>query len=181
MIQQRSPVYNIHSTSYISALTNFIEESKFKETLWLSSIDAAARTDEEFSTPILTLFPPTSSSPTTPLLSTLAKTFPPFNPAQDPLEPKAKEGSVPHIPGSLLTKKLLQHASTEKVSNLGALLYFAAEGDTRQDAHNLANLLLHILSSPSNLELKGWGEKLLSEPPSWSALFGRPPAPSLYS
>lgn len=174
VIQQRSPVYNSLARPYISALTDWISSSDFAEVLWLSSIDAAARTDDEFSTPILSLFP-TSSSPTTPVLSKLSSMYPPFNPPNDVRPPLGEQvqSSVPHIPGSLLTRKLLHNvAQGEGKVNLGALLYFASEGDTRPDAHFLAATLLQLLSLSS---------QSLTQPPSWNALFGRPAEPSLYA
>ncbi|CDU22477.1 related to ADD66-protein involved in 20S proteasome assembly [Sporisorium scitamineum] len=181
LIQQRSPVHKSLDHTYISSLTRWIHSTRFKQVLWLTSIDAAARTDDEFSTPILTLFPSSSSTPATATLSTLAKSFPRFNPQQIP----TKTSSVPHIPGSLLTRKLFHHVSQNSSlkDNLAALLYFAAEGDTRPDAHNLANLLLALLSSTMSEEtiLQEWPQQSLSEPPSWNALFGRPPTSALYA
>lgn len=162
VVQQRSPVFKSVSNQYISALTQWIKESRFKETLWISSIDAAARTDGEFETPVLSLLPPGSTA-STPLLMNVVKLFPAFNPPQD--RPSKKE-EVPVIPGSLLTRKLLQHLAGKEEPNLGALLYFAAEGDTRSDAHQLAQLILTQLPQSPQLT------QSLIEPPSWSALFG---------
>ena len=168
-------MYKSHETAYIAALTHWITATGFTETLWLSSIDAAARTDDEFTTPLLSLLPP-NTKPSTPIISTLAAKYPPFNPPKDPHTPSTEARiSVPHIPGSLLTRKLLHYISdAETKPSLGALLYFAAEGDTRHDAHLLAELSLNLVSSTTPKER-------LAEPPSWSALFGRPPAPALYA
>ncbi|EST08339.2 Proteasome assembly chaperone 2 [Kalmanozyma brasiliensis GHG001] len=181
VIQQRSPVYKSSSAAYITALTHWISESSFAETLWLSSIDAAARTDEEFSTPILS-FPPPGSSPSTLALSKLSSSYKTFNPPRDAFAPTAQEGkgSVPHIPGSLLTKRLLAHVASQDNlrDKLGALLYFAAEGDTREDAHHLATVVLHLLSSSHASAAES--HRSFKEPPSWSALFGQPAESSLY-
>ncbi|ETS65210.1 hypothetical protein PaG_00277 [Moesziomyces aphidis] len=157
VIQQRAPVYKSRGTEYITALTKWISQAGFKQTLWISSIDAAARTDAEFETPILSIPP---ANPQTPLMKALA-TFPVFAPAGE---------TIPVIPGSLLTRKLLQ---LDAELNLGTLLYFAAEGDTRPDANSLATTLLSLLSLPSSAPLQ--------EPASWSALFGAPPNSSLYT
>ncbi|SPO30084.1 related to ADD66 - protein involved in 20S proteasome assembly [Ustilago trichophora] len=189
VIQQRSPVYKSHEITYISRLLSWISSFNFSETLWLTSIDAAARTDAEFSTPLLSLFPPNSSPPSTPLLKSLLTSFPLFNPPSDPQESHKNTYHVPYIPASLLTRNLFHHA---KNTNIAALLYFAAEGDTRQDAHILSNLTLHLLSSSSSSSsssttlqtqkhFEGWNTPLLKEPPSWAALFGRPPTASLYA
>lgn len=184
MVQQRSPVYRSRSAAFISSLISWIESTLFTETLWLSSIDAAARTDAEFSTPILSLFPPTCT-PSTPLLSTLSSSFPAFSPLPDPHGPPATD-TVPYIPGSLLTRKLLLHlASLSRTHSLplGALLYFAAEGDTRADAHAMANLVLHTLLPPAikPSPRPAPKEQPLVEPNSWAALFGRPPTDALYA
>ncbi|CBQ69942.1 conserved hypothetical protein [Sporisorium reilianum SRZ2] len=169
LIQQRSPVHKALSQPYITALTQWIHHTRFSQVLWLSSIDAAARTDAEFATPILTLFP-SSSTRSTATLTSLARTFPRFNP------PHAKAAEVPHIPGALLTRRLMQHIATSAIKDhTAALLYFAAEGDTRPDAHHLASLVLALLSPDSDSPPK------LSEPPSWNALFGRPPTSALYA
>ncbi|KAJ1019293.1 hypothetical protein NDA13_006210 [Ustilago tritici] len=183
VMQQRSPVFKSRDSEYIPALTQWISSSNFTEVLWLSSIDAAARTDEEFSTPILHLLPPNASA-STPLLSTVSKRFPAFKPPKNSHE-RVESSKVPNIPGSLLTRKLLRRVGESSEGNqvkLGALLYFAAEGDTRQDAHNLANVvLLNLLTPSSEPELRGWGEKVLKEPASWSALFGQPANSALYA
>ncbi|KAJ9475511.1 Proteasome assembly chaperone 2 [Pseudozyma hubeiensis] len=168
VIQQRSPILKSTQPSYISALTSFLSSTHFTEILYLTSLDAAARTDDEFSTPLLSLFPPHSSSPTTPILAQLRAKFPAFN-------PPSPQKEVPHIPGSLLTRKLIQHIDASEVKDrFGALLYFAAEGDTRSDAHALATTILSLLPSSSP-------PTSLKDPPSWSALFGSPAAPSLYA
>lgn len=222
MVQQRSPVFKSQDTAYIRSLVEWIHATNFNEVLWLSSIDAAARTDGEFSTPILSLFPssPSSSSsgnvddtrrklPSTPLLSKVAASFPPFHPSsssdafshdhrsqQQQLEEEG--GRIPHIPGSLLTRKLLQHLSSPSSSsstptgqdnveasagkrtiNLGSLLYFAAEGDTRQDAHLLTQITLQLLDFPSSSSQSS--QSSFVQPPSWSALFGKPADSSLYA
>ncbi|TKY88184.1 hypothetical protein EX895_002894 [Sporisorium graminicola] len=188
LIQQRSPVYKTLDRAYISGLTQWILESRFNQVLWLSSIDAAARTDDEFSTPILSLFPSSASaaaaaaSTTTPALAALSQSFPPFNPPQ---QHNGKATETPHIPGSLLTRKLFHHVSTSPLKDrTAAILYFAAEGDTRPDAHSLANLVLALLSSPQpEAKLQDWSyhPSALTEPQSWSALFGRPPSSALYA
>lgn len=177
MIQQRSPVYKSLNSSYICALIDWITTSHFKEVLWLTSIDAAARTDDEFCTPILSLLP-ANSTPSTRILASLQTSFPQFNPPsiQSLQIPTKTHIDVPHIPGSLLTRKLLHHISHSSVKDsFGALLYFAAEGDTRPDAHNLATLVVSLLSTTTTPQL------LLKEPRSWSALFGRPAASALYA
>ena len=164
VIQQRSPVYRSLTSQYITALTAWIRESHFTEVLWLTSIDSAFRTDDQLSTPILSLF---THPPTTPLLSRINSTYPPFT-------------SPDHIPGSLLTKHLFHHTAPSNL-NIGALLYFAAEGDTRHDAHIVANVLLALLSSNDPVSKHRLGLQELKEPPSWGALFGRPPTCALYA
>ncbi|GAC95402.1 hypothetical protein PHSY_002977 [Pseudozyma hubeiensis SY62] len=168
VIQQHSPILKSTQSTYISALTSFLSSTRFTEILYLTSLDSAARTDDEFSTPLLSLFPPSSLPATTPIFTQLRAKFPAFNPLQQKTE-------VPHIPGSLLTRKLVQHVDSSDVKDrFGALLYFAAEGDTRSDAHALANVVLSLLPSSS-------APTSLTDPPSWSALFGSPAAPSLYA
>ncbi|SNX86643.1 related to ADD66 - protein involved in 20S proteasome assembly [Melanopsichium pennsylvanicum] len=200
VIQQRSPVFKSREIDYISALTNWILTSQFKQILWLTSIDAAARIDPEFSTPILSLSPSPlpSGGRATPLLSSIVNSFPTFNPV-----PQTNGDSfehIPHIPGSLLTRKLLYHIKQHNnknqdsnTINLVALLYFAAEGDTRQDAHFLANLILNLLFTTTNTTStynhsshiqKQWlleNQPPLQQPNSWSALFGKMAESSLYA
>lgn len=157
VVQQRAPVLKARQAEFVPLLADWIAQSAFAETLWISSIDAAARTDAELETPILSLF---GAAPRTPLLTRLQEQYPPFAPSAT---------GVPHIPGALLTRKFVQQAPP----NAGAVLFFAAEGDTRPHAHALASTIAHLLTPART-------PPPFAEPPSWQYLFGNPPDSSLY-
>lgn len=174
VVQQRAPVLKARQSEFLPSLSAWIRQSAFSETLWISSIDAAARTDAELETPILTLS--LSGKPTTPVLGRLAAMFPAFSPQR---QQDRTSTDIPHIPGALLTRRFLQSSPP----NTAAILYFAAEGDTRPHAHALASTIIsHLLNPalPSHTTPHTPAPHSFAEPHSWQFLFGNPPDTSLY-
>lgn len=159
LIQQRSPVIKTSRTLFTKRLMHWIQEAGFSDVLIISSMDAAMRTDIEFTTPILYKRP--SEAETTRLSNAISHLYPPF-------QPLAYNGSgVPPMPGSGITRMYLEHAP--KCTT--ALIMFCSEGDNREDAHELVR---HI-SAICHLGLAS-----CIEPPSWTFMYGSAPADLLY-
>lgn len=74
---------------------------------------------------------------------------------------------VPEMPGASAAKRLLSYAR----ENWCAFFLFAAEGDNREDAHDLAACVAHAVGLP---------ESSLPEPPSWRVMYGPEPTGLLY-
>ncbi|KAN0062870.1 hypothetical protein ACQY0O_004691 [Thecaphora frezii] len=180
VVQQRSPVFKSQESQFAKRLVTWIRSARFERVIILSSIDAAARTDQELSTPLLTLLPTAPRSATFQALST---SYPEFQirppPSHLPAPSPQAAGSIPIIPGGGMTRKILstfQTLSTEKEQQgeqeVAALLLFCAEGDNRPDAHFFVHKLAHALG----IEI----EETLVEPTSWQGLFGAPLDQSMY-
>ncbi|EPQ27246.1 uncharacterized protein PFL1_05169 [Pseudozyma flocculosa PF-1] len=185
VIQHRSPVFKSREKAFTDRLVAWIRSANFKQVLVLSSIDAAARTDDELSTSVVTLFP---APPRTPALQALSTLYPPFEVRPPPQHLSALSRSdqdsngIPHIPGGGMTRRLLNAfaaaaapaaaAQTQAGGDVGALLLFCAEGDNRPDAETLA----HLVATCLQIDV----EKPLQHPPSWQGVFGAPLDQAMY-
>ncbi|PWN53119.1 hypothetical protein IE53DRAFT_404803 [Violaceomyces palustris] len=180
VVQQRSPVIKSQEAQFVSELLAWIRDSEFKEVLVLSSIDAAARTDAEFETPLLHLTPIGQPSRVNSLSERLSKSFPAFEARPPPshLVPRSfssadEKQTIPLIPGGGLTRKILRAASSSGLeADTGAVLLFCGEGDNRGDGHALAKVACTLVGSQPKGEFE--------EPPSWSSLFGQPIDQSMF-
>ncbi|KAL9939274.1 hypothetical protein V8E36_002087 [Tilletia maclaganii] len=185
VIQQRSPILKSAKQDFVRALAQWSKSVGIAQILVLSSLDAALRVDAEMDTPLVQLLA-TSSASSSPLLKTLAHSFPTFNPQQATTtlhapRPSSGEDStaLPPLPGAGATRLFLRANAAAEIP-AGALLLFASEGDNRGDAHALATMLLDVLrrsAESSGTQDTDAGafiqNSAFKEPRSWLTVFGQ--------
>jgi len=178
---------------FIDTLSQFLRESKFATTLFLSGVDMSNRTDAQmmfvtspspslgfiwlialFSTPTYYIRPPNSPSWESSPLSTISQLPIPEYSSPVSQYPGAShdEGPIPFISGGGLTRRILSSLPESWEIPTAALLQFVLEGDNRSDASLMAAVVAKVLS----LEVREW-----KQPFSWQqGLFGTPHDQTLY-
>ncbi|WFD29242.1 hypothetical protein MSPP1_000249 [Malassezia sp. CBS 17886] len=103
VVQQRSPAFKRCKTHVAERLMQWIQDAQFADVVILSSMDAAYRTDAEFSTPLVYVRPPQAGPAPTARVQTLTTTFPAFAPA-------AGAAALPPLPGAGMARDYLNAA-----------------------------------------------------------------------
>lgn len=176
VLQQRSPVIKSRKGAFVAKLTAWIKQQGFSQVLILSSIDASLRVDDELQTPFVHAVPEKSRSSSTAVLDSLKEHFPAFQLA-DADEKPPSGGRFSRLPSSTgLATRLLTALSSDEgdAVPVGALLLFAAEGDNRLDAHQLAAKAHGLISSHSQ------PHGPFAEPNSWKGVYGNAYDQSVY-
>ncbi|KAF8332034.1 PAC2 family-domain-containing protein [Cantharellus anzutake] len=172
LLQQRSPVIKSCKSEFISALIDFAQKQKFSSVLILSGLDLSHRDDAHMITPVYHLLPSHNRSlaPSSGPISTLSALIPAYTGRTDLKDL--------HLPSSGITKQLLRSLPPTGFPATGVILQYVLEGDNREDAYLMANIVGRVLG------LSEFGRHLQfswKEPSSWKqGLFGTPHDQTLF-
>jgi len=179
VIQQRSPALKNRKDEFVQDVLTFIQHSKFAAVLFLSGVDMSNRTDDQMLTPTYHIHPPNTPSWDSTLLSRLSQLqIPTYTSpvSQRPFAGASRENEtgIPFIPGGGLTRRFLSSLPQPWSTPTTSLLQFVLEGDNREDAKLMANVVAKILHLDS--KISAW-----RQPRSWDrGLFGTPQDQTLY-
>ncbi|CAG7835176.1 unnamed protein product [Allacma fusca] len=168
IIQFHAPVFSKKSESFVEFLCNWIKGKQFRQVLCLSSTFASERIDSQLSGPPFRFLSSSSTSAAVNdllarqgLKSLEGRQFP----APAVLNTVDNEGQVgeTYLPGSGITKELLEKCEAEKIP-IAVVLMFVSEGDNTHDANYFFSVICNVFE---------WRKSdLVRTPPSWIHLFG---------
>ncbi|GJJ06210.1 hypothetical protein Clacol_000399 [Clathrus columnatus] len=160
VLQQRSPVLKTQKEAFISAANSVFREFAFKSVLFVTAIDSTYRTDDQMRTPLFHFTPVDLRNSALSQLTLL------------PLYTTRTPNQSLRLPGGGLTKRFI--SSPPEKLDTGFLIWMGMEGDNREDAKLVANVIAKILSIDQ--KAKDW-----KIPESWKqGLFGPPNDGTLY-
>ncbi|TFK68677.1 hypothetical protein BDN72DRAFT_797423 [Pluteus cervinus] len=163
IVQQRSPVLKSKKQKFVDALLKFISTSGVACVLFLSGLDVTNRTDQQMLTPTYFITPIALDLEKTPLNRLASLPIPRFHNENE---------TIPTIPGSGLTKRILSSLPEGWSIPISALLHFVLEGDNRYDAQLFASVVSRVV---------GLDQLIWRQPTSWAeGLFGAPPDQDIY-
>ncbi|GAA6005065.1 uncharacterized protein JCM10292_005549 [Rhodotorula paludigena] len=162
LVLPRSPVIRARKEHHLQAISAWVAAGGFKDVLVVAGTDAAMRGDDGLNaaTPLRHLLPP--SSPSTPLLTSLASLCPSYLSSSPsgisspgPTTSSSTSSTLPPIPHGGLTRSLmLALAAHAPTSPAAALLIYTSEGAAVDAAHYLASALAAVLG-PQLGEVRG--------------------------
>ncbi|CED83997.1 Uncharacterized conserved protein [Phaffia rhodozyma] len=182
-LQQRSPVLKSRKEHYLSQFVPWVEQMKFKKMLILASLDGSNRasgsSDKHYQLPMPSVvsipFPDLSglpayshesaSSASSSGLEEISST----PSAASQTVTTSTQPILPPLPGSGLLSSLLLRISADRESfqvATGVILSFVIEGDNREDAKQMGN----VVDMALDLGIGRAGSGGWREPESWEAL-----------
>jgi proteasome assembly chaperone 2 len=177
ILQFHAPVFSKKTEAFVEFLSGWIQGKKFQQVICLSSTFASERIDSQLSGPPFRFLSSSSTPSVTKDLLTSQGLKPlegrqfPAPAVLDPVGNINQPGEA-YLPGSGITKELLEKSELEKIP-LAVLLMFVSEGDNTHDAKYFFSILNQVFKWSTS-------EEHVRIPPSWIHLFGASFPPEIY-